>query len=56
MAGPANCGFVVAWSPVFAERFAGASLKNVSLQPPLSARPLGAGGPKGRPCRHRHPV
>ncbi len=28
---PANCGFVVAWSPVFAERFAGASLKNVSL-------------------------
>jgi len=28
---PANCGFVVGWSAVFAERFAGASLKNVRL-------------------------
>ena len=28
---PANCGFVVGWSPVFADRFAGASLKNVRL-------------------------
>lgn len=28
---PANCGFVVAWTPVFRERFAGAPLKNVSL-------------------------
>ena len=28
---PANCGFVVAWTPVFRTRFAGAPLKNVSL-------------------------
>ena len=28
---PANCGFVVGWSPVFADRFAGGSLKNVRL-------------------------
>ncbi len=28
---PANCGFVVGWSPVFTERYAGASLKNVRL-------------------------
>jgi uncharacterized flavoprotein (TIGR03862 family) len=28
---PANCGFVVGWSPVFRERFAGGSLKNVRL-------------------------
>ncbi len=28
---PANCGFVVGWSPLFTERFAGASLKNVRL-------------------------
>lgn len=28
---PANCGFVVGWSPVFASRFAGGSLKNVRL-------------------------
>ena len=28
---PANCGFVVGWSALFTERFAGASLKNVRL-------------------------
>jgi uncharacterized flavoprotein (TIGR03862 family) len=28
---PANCGFRAGWSPVFRERFAGASLKNVRL-------------------------
>lgn len=28
---PANCGFVVGWTQVFRERFAGASLKNVRL-------------------------
>lgn len=28
---PANCGFVVGWSPHFTQRFAGASLKNVRL-------------------------
>ncbi|CAB4899932.1 unannotated protein [freshwater metagenome] len=28
---PANCGFVVAWSPEFAGRFAGVPLKNVRL-------------------------
>lgn len=28
---PANCGFVVGWSPVFSSRFAGGSLKNVRL-------------------------
>ncbi len=28
---PANAGFAVAWSPVFAERFAGAPLKNIAL-------------------------
>jgi len=28
---PANCGFVADWSPMFSERFAGASLKNVRL-------------------------
>ena len=28
---PANCGFIVGWSPVFTERFAGTSLKNVRL-------------------------
>lgn len=29
---PANCGFDVAWSPVFAERFAGTPLKAVALK------------------------
>ncbi|MGF1455984.1 MAG: NAD(P)/FAD-dependent oxidoreductase [Alphaproteobacteria bacterium] len=28
---PANCGFTVAWSPAFAERFAGTPLKTVGL-------------------------
>ncbi len=28
---PANCGFSCGWSPVFADRFAGAPLKNVRL-------------------------
>lgn len=28
---PANCGFFCGWSPVFADRFAGAPLKNVRL-------------------------
>lgn len=28
---PANCGFLVGWSTVFAERFGGASLKNVRV-------------------------
>jgi hypothetical protein len=28
---PANCGFVVGWSPLFTARHAGASLKNVRL-------------------------
>jgi len=28
---PANCGFVVGWSPVFTGRYAGGSLKNVRL-------------------------
>ncbi|MBA2281078.1 MAG: TIGR03862 family flavoprotein, partial [Acidimicrobiia bacterium] len=28
---PANCGFVVDWTPAFADRFAGAQLKNVGL-------------------------
>ncbi len=28
---PANCGFSVGWSPLFSDRFAGASLKNVRL-------------------------
>ncbi|MEI2387970.1 TIGR03862 family flavoprotein [Breoghania sp. JC706] len=28
---PANCGFAVSWSPVFADRFAGAPLKTVEL-------------------------
>lgn len=28
---PANCGFVVAWSAVFRERFAGAPLKRIAL-------------------------
>ncbi|MDQ3385335.1 MAG: TIGR03862 family flavoprotein [Actinomycetota bacterium] len=28
---PANCGFEVAWTPVFRTRFSGAPLKNVSL-------------------------
>lgn len=27
---PANCGFEVAWSPYFAERFAGQALKNIA--------------------------
>ncbi len=29
---PANCGFVVAWSETFSERFAGQPLKNVELR------------------------
>ncbi len=33
---PANCGFVVAWSPTFVERFAGVPVKNVELR--LGAR------------------
>lgn len=28
---PANCGFTVNWSPVFAERFAGQPLKNIAI-------------------------
>jgi uncharacterized flavoprotein (TIGR03862 family) len=28
---PANCGFAVAWSPVFRERHAGSPLKNIAL-------------------------
>lgn len=28
---PANCGFVVAWSPYFAEKFAGQPIKSVAL-------------------------
>ena len=28
---PANCGFLARWSPIFTERFAGGSLKNVRL-------------------------
>lgn len=28
---PTNCGFVTAWSPIFAEKFAGAPVKSVSL-------------------------
>ncbi len=29
---PANAGFTAAWSPVFAERFAGAPLKRIALR------------------------
>jgi uncharacterized flavoprotein (TIGR03862 family) len=29
---PANCGFAVAWTPTFAERFAGVPVKNVELR------------------------
>ncbi|KKB76087.1 NAD(FAD)-utilizing dehydrogenase [Devosia soli] len=36
---PANCGFEVAWSPTFVERFAGAPVKSVTATSPIGTTP-----------------